>query len=178
MYVSRILTTPPKTFKTPLQQKTYGALEALSIPFERVETDEVITMEDCAKVDEVLQMEMVKTLFLCNRQKTAFYLYVTKGDARFRSADFSHALGISRVSFAPEDLMEPMLGTKLGATTVFSCLLDPQQRIHFVIDEAVLKQEWYGCSDGTTTCYLKLPTSAITEKLLPWAGHAFTVLSV
>lgn len=30
-----------------------------------------------------------------------------------------NALGASRVSFAPADLMEKMLGTKIGAATVF-----------------------------------------------------------
>lgn len=50
--VSEIKTTAPETFKTPLQEKVYHTLEELSIPYERVDTDEVITMEDCGAVDE------------------------------------------------------------------------------------------------------------------------------
>ena len=41
--------------------------------FERVDTDEAVTMEDCASINRKLQMDMVKTLFLCNRQQTSFY---------------------------------------------------------------------------------------------------------
>lgn len=48
----------------------------------------------------ILQLEMVKTLFLSNRQQTAFYLFITTGSKPFRSKDFSNTLGVSRVSFA------------------------------------------------------------------------------
>ena len=67
IFVSDIYTTAPTEFKTPLQQKAYEAMEKLDIPFERVDTDEAITMEDCIAIDEKLNMKMVKTLFLCNR---------------------------------------------------------------------------------------------------------------
>ncbi len=60
-------------------------------------------MNDYIVINQKLDMEMVKTLFLCNRQQTEFYMLVTKGDKPFRSKDFSHALGIARVSFAPAE---------------------------------------------------------------------------
>lgn len=72
-FVSDIYTTAPCQFETKLQEKTYLTLNLLSIPFERVNTDEAITMDDCVQIDEKLNMKMVKTLFLCNRQQTAFY---------------------------------------------------------------------------------------------------------
>lgn len=68
-----------------LQEKTYCALQDRHIPFERVDTDEAITMEDCVQINKVLDMKMVKTLFLCNRQQTAFYLFITTGDKPFKS---------------------------------------------------------------------------------------------
>lgn len=68
-YVSEVYTTSPEKFKNKLQEKVYKTLEKLSINFERVETDEVITMEDCIEINKKLNMQMVKTLFLCNRQK-------------------------------------------------------------------------------------------------------------
>ena len=97
-YISEIRNVAPTTFKTELQKTVYETLEKLNIPFERVDTDEAITMDDCVAINEKLDMKMVKTLFLCNRQQTDFYLFVTRGDKPFRSKDFSHALGIARVS--------------------------------------------------------------------------------
>lgn len=170
-YVSEIQTEAPHTFKNALQEKVYGALRELNIPFERVETDEAITMEDCAAIDEKLQMKMVKTLFLCNRQHTEYYLFITAGGKPFRSKEFSNALGVARLSFAPAEQMETMLGTKIGAATVFSALLDTQNKVRIVFDADVLKEEYYGCSDGVTTGFMKVRTQDIYTKFLPYTKH-------
>lgn len=178
IYVSEIKNSKPQKYKTDLQEKVYQTLAYLQIPYERVDTDEVITMEDCIAVNERLDMKMVKTLFLCNRQQTEFYLFVTCGDKPFRSKDFSTALKVSRVSFAPSELMETMLGTKIGAATVFSSLFDTESRVRIVFDKEVLAEEYYGCSDGTTTGYMKLKTEDIYQKFLEYTGHTPSVIEV
>lgn len=177
-YVSEIMTTAPKDYKTTLQASVYRILERLQIPYERVETDEAITMEDCVSINEKLDMKMVKTLFLCNRQQTAFYLFITCGDKPFRSKDFSTALNISRVSFAPAELLETMLGTKIGAATVFSALLDKEHKVQIVVDKDVIREEWYGCSDGTTTGYMKVRTEWIVNQFLKDTGHVPAIIEV
>ena len=154
-YISEIKLAAPETFVSSLQQKVYAKLAQLNIAFERVDTDEAITMDDCVAINQALDMEMVKTLFLCNRQQTEFYLFVTKGDKPFRSKEFSHALGISRVSFAPAELMLSMLGTPVGAATALSAVVAPSN-VSFVFDKDVVGQPSYGCSDGATTSYMKL----------------------
>ncbi|MGE7608218.1 YbaK/EbsC family protein [Peribacillus frigoritolerans] len=69
-------------------------------------------------------MKMVKTLFLSNSKKTEFYLFITTADKPFTAKNFSNALGISCVSFAPVELMEQILGEKIGAATVCGVLMD------------------------------------------------------
>ena len=69
-YISEIMTSEPQEYKNQLQKETYKALAQLKIPFERVDTDEAVTMDDCILIDQKLNMKMVKTLFLCNRKKT------------------------------------------------------------------------------------------------------------
>lgn len=176
-YVSDIKTTAPSDFGTPLREKVYHTLNELGIPFERVDTDEAITMEDCVQIDDKLQMKMVKTLFLCNRQQTDFYLFITSGSKPFRSKDFSTALGISRVSFAPAELMLEMLGTKIGAATVFSALLGTAQNVKIIFDKDVIHEEYYGCSDGITTGYMKIKTSDIL-KMLRHIGKDYEIIEV
>lgn len=178
LYVSEIQTTSPSVFQTALQQTIYETLEKLRIPFERVDTAEAVTMEDCAAINQKLHMKMVKTLFLCNRQQTAFYLFITVGDKPFRSKDFSSALNISRVSFAPVEKMEEMLGTKIGAATVLSALSDQEHAVQIVFDKDVLTEEWYGCSDGTTTGYMKIKTAEISGRFLEFTGHVPSVIEV
>ena len=178
IYVSEIQTIAPKTFKNELQSKVYSALSTLNVPFERVDTDEVITMEDCAAINEKLEMKMVKTLFLCNKQHNDFYLFITVGSKPFRSKDFSEALNVSRMSFAPIELMETMLGTKIGAATILSALLPTANRVKIIIDKDIINEEYYGCSDGTTTGYLKLKTNDVLHKILPFSDRDYSVISV
>lgn len=123
-------------------------------------------------------MKMVKTLFLCARHQRAFYLFVTAGDKPFHSSAFSAALDTARVSFAPAEKMRELLGTKTGAATVFSGLLESAKDVRFVLDRDVLREEFYGCSDGTTTGYLKLRTADVVEQLLPYLGHPATIIDL
>jgi Ala-tRNA(Pro) deacylase len=177
-YVSEIKTTAPEVFETPLRKMVYETLCRLHIPYERVDTDEAITMEDCVEIDRKLRMKMVKTLFLTNRQQTEFRLFITAGDKPFRAKDFAAAAKVSRQSFAPAEYMESMLGTKIGAATVFSALLPSAENVRIVIDRDVTREEWYGCSDGITTGYMKIRTDDILTRFLPAAGHKAEVIEV
>lgn len=176
--ISEPTTEAPSVYSTELQKKVYQTLSDMGISFLRVDTDEAITMDDCVLINEKLDMKMVKTLFVCNRQQTEFYLFVTCGDKPFRSKEFSHTLGISRVSFAPVELMRDMLQTEIGAATSLSAIIDTAADVHFIIDNDVLAEEYYGCSDGTTTSYLKLRTRDVIEQILPKAGHTPILITV
>ena len=177
-YVSEVKTEAPKVFESELQQKIYEIFADLDIHFERVDNDPAITMEDCVLINERLDMKTVKTLFLCNRQQTNFYLFVTLDGKPFVTKDFSSALGISRVSFATEELLFSMLGTKIGATTVLSSIIDTENKVRIIFDKEVLKNEWYGCTDSTTTSYMKLKTADVLEKYIPFTKHEITVIEV
>lgn len=177
-YISDIFNAAPTTFSTELQEEVYKALSHLKIPYERVETDTAISMEDCTLINQKLNMDMVKTLFLCNKKKTLFYLFITTGDKRFDTKKFSEELNISRVSFASEELFESLLGTKIGAATVFSTITDWDRTIQVIFDKDVTEQEWYGCSDGTNTGYMKIKTQDILNILLPYTKHKYKVIEI
>lgn len=177
-YISDVHSTAPAVYKTQLQKGVYQILEQLGIHFERVDTDEAITMEDCIFINKTLGMKMVKTIFLCNRKQSDFYLFITCGDKPFSSKGFSKALGVARVSFTPPETMEKMLGTKVGAATVFSAAVDTDQSVRIIFDREVVERQWYGCSDGTTTGYLKVSTDDIINRFLPFTKHELTIIEV
>ena len=60
--VSDIITTAPAEFKTEVQKKVYQTLEKLDIPFERIDTEDAITMEDCQAIDSKFGFKTVKTV--------------------------------------------------------------------------------------------------------------------
>lgn len=165
--VSEILTTPPSAFSSELQQKVYETFQSKGIPFERVDTDPGITMEDCQHIDAKIGVKIVKTIFLCNRQQTEFYLYVTTDDKPFVTRDFCGALGIPRVSFASADKLWELTGVLVGATTILSAILPQADKVHLVMDKNVAESEWYACTDGTATCFVKIKTQDLLNKYLP-----------
>lgn len=170
-YVSALMATPPTEFQTDTQRRIYQMLQQLHIDFQRADTDDGTTMEDCAYISEGLQCPVVKTILVCNRQQTQFYLFVTTAEKPFVTKDFCSALSISRVSFAPSDMLWQKLGTRIGATTLLSLINDPQHEIVTVIDNEVAAREWFACTDGTTTCFMKIRMADVMGKFLPYTGH-------
>ena len=165
-YVSAPIQTPPEQFQTTLQQLVYETFKAKGISFTRVDTDPGITMEDCQNIDAKIGVHIVKTIFLCNRQQTEFYLYVTSDDKPFVTRDFCGALGIPRVSFASADKLWELTGVRVGATTILSAVLPEAANVHLVMDAALSEAEWFACTDGTPTCFVKIRTRDLLDKYL------------
>ena len=165
-YVSEPLATPPVAFDTSLQQLIYETFASAHILFERVDTDPGITMEDCAHISARIGVNIVKTIFLCNRQQTEFYLYVTSHDKPFVTRDFCSALGIPRVSFASADKLWELTGVRVGATTILSAVWPACADVHLVMDASIASAEWFACTDGTPTCFVKLRTRDLLDQYL------------
>ena len=176
--VSQIYTTPPQNFRSNLHRMVYDTLKTLDLPFERVDCEEAITMEDCLAINLAFGVETVKTLLLSNRQETQFYLLIMPGDKPFRTKDFSHTLGVSRVSFATPEKLMALLGCKVGAATILGLLLDPECHIRLVIDKDVLSLKDYAGTDSTTTGYMKLSMADVTDKLIPHLKHTPDIISL
>lgn len=152
--------------------RVYDLLDSLGIEYSRADHDAAMTMEDCAEIDTILDVMMCKNLFLCNRQKTSFYLLLIPGDKPFRTKEFSSALGISRVSFADEEHMEDLLGLSPGAVTVLGLMNDTDGDVQLVIDRDVVKGEFIGCHPCVNTSSIKIKTNDILEKFLPSVKHS------
>lgn len=176
--ISDVISTVPEVFSNELQERAYKALGQLGVSFERVDNSPAASMEDCIAIGEKLGCEVVKNIFLCNRQQTVFYLFITRSDKPFSTKDFGKALEISRVSFAPAEKLMEMLGAEHGAATVFCLLMDPEHKVRFIIDKDVLDNlDYIGCPDGTLTCYMKVPKD-ILLKIPQLSGHTPTVIEV
>lgn len=176
VYVSEISITRPDEYGSELEKMTYEALTTLDIPFYQVATGEALTMEDCIDIDKRLGIEVVKTIFLCNQKKTQFYLYVTPADFKFVTKDFGKKLAIPRVSFASAELLKERLGVIPGAATIFGLLLDSEHEIQLVFDRRIAERDWYGCSSGSVTNYMKLATKDLLDKFLPYTGHKIRII--
>lgn len=147
-YVSEIKKGAPKEYVSPLQRLIYETLESRQIDYTRVESDPGITMDDCRNIDRAFGVDTVKTILLTNRQKNKFWLYVSHARKPFVTRDFGASLQIPRVSFADEQLMLEVLGTKHGAATPFGLLRPEAAEVSFVMDQDVADREKIVITDG------------------------------
>ena len=59
------------------EKRVYELLDRLGIAYERVDHEAAETMEACEEIDKFLAPAVIcKNLFLCNTQKTKFYLLI------------------------------------------------------------------------------------------------------
>ena len=149
--------------------RTYRLLDNLGIDFDRTDHPDrpATTMEVCAEVDAILGVKICKNLFLCNRQKTKFYLLVMPGDKPFKTKELSGQMGISRLSFADEGYMKELLDIRPGSVSVLGLMNDAEHRVQLVIDEDVLKEEYFGCHPCENTSSIRFKTADLIEKILP-----------
>lgn len=99
-------TTPSPIGREKKEIKTYELLEHLDIPYIRLDHEATATIEACEKVEKMFQISICKNLFLCNSQKTSFYLLMMPGDKKFKTSALSKQIGTARLSFADANDME------------------------------------------------------------------------
>ncbi|MCR5747571.1 MAG: prolyl-tRNA synthetase associated domain-containing protein, partial [Lachnospiraceae bacterium] len=88
---------------------------------------------------------MCKNLFLCNRQKTAYYLLMMPGDKKFKTKELSSQINSARLSFAGSEDMLKYLDIEPGAVSIMGLINDTDHKVQLLIDEDVLKGEYIGC---------------------------------
>ena len=135
MRVSQVYTAAPSEERCAVEMETFALLDRLGIPYTWVAHDMANTIEDCAAVDAALGISICKNLFLCNRQKTEFYLLAMPGDKLFQTKELSRQLGTARLSFAPPERMEELLGCAPGSASVLGMAYDKSHQVHLLMDQ-------------------------------------------
>ena len=156
----------------------FDLLAQLGIEYDRVSHDAAFNMELCAEVSRALDVTVCKNLFLCNRQKTSFYLLCMMPDKPFRTKDLSAQINSSRLSFAPEELLWELLHCTPGSATVLGLANDTENRVQLLIDREVYDAPCFSCHPCICTSTLRLKTADVLETLLPAIGHAPVIVDL
>ncbi len=133
-----------ETGRPAMEIHTYDILDKLHIPFLRIDHDALYTMKDCSYIDAMLGTEVCKNLFLCNSQKTSFYLLMMPGTKKFKTSVFSKQIGL---------------------------IHDTKHRVRLYMDKTIAESTYLGCHPCTNTASLRIKTQDIFEKFLPFTGH-------
>ena len=151
--------------------RVYDLLDKLGISYQRIDHEAANTMEACAAVDAALNATICKNLLLCNRQCTDFYLLMIPGDKGFKTSVLSKQIGSSRLSFAAPEYMERFLDITPGSVSVMGLMNDHENHVQLLIDEDVLKGEFFGCHPCINTSSLRIRIDDLMNKIIPAMGH-------
>ncbi|MCC8068122.1 MAG: prolyl-tRNA synthetase associated domain-containing protein [Clostridiales bacterium] len=156
----------------------YDILDKLQISYQRADHEAAMTIEDCKGVDELFEIEICKNLFLCNRQKTIFYLLMMPGKKKFSTKELCHQIQSPRLSFADESYMVEFLDIHPGSVSIMGLMNDRENRVQLLIDREVAESEYLGCHPCVNTSSLKLRTADVLEKFLPGVHHTYRVVDL
>ena len=158
--------------------RCYDLLDQLGVEYQRIDHEAAMTMEACAEIDKVLDATICKNLLLCNRQNTAFYLLMIPGDKVFKTSVLSKEIGSSRLSFAKPEFMEEYLDITPGSVSVLGLMNDHGHHVQLLMDEDVLKGEYFGCHPCINTSSLRIRTSDLMEKIIPAMDHPARIVTL
>ncbi len=156
--------------------RVYDFLDSLGISYQRTDHEAAESMNDCNRIDQILDVVICKNLFLCNRQKTDFYLLMMPGDKPFKTRELSAQIGSARLSFASAEDMERYLDILPGSVSVMGLMNDKENHVRLLVDEDVLKGEYVGCHPCVNTSSLKILSKDVFTVFLNAVHHDMTVV--
>lgn len=154
------------------EQRVYDLLDSLHINYQRVDHGPVMTIAACEEVDQTLGLPVCKNLFLCNRQKTSFYLLLLPGNKKFNAKALTGQQGLPKLSFANESYLEEFLDITPGSVSVMGLMNDCDGRVTLLIDKALLQDAYICCHPCINTSTLRFPMKDLLETVLPAVRHA------
>ena len=163
--------TERKINGTELENKVYDTLEKLNIKYERIDNDEVNTMEECIAINDTLNTEIRKSILLCNSKKTTFFLVVLPANKSLDTNLLAKKIGINKLSFASDDKMFELLGTTPGSLSIMGIIKDIDDYVQVILDKEIINSEYFGCNDTKNTTHLKIKTNDLINKFLPYTKH-------
>lgn len=141
----------------PIKEQVLTKLEALGIPCEVFQHAAAHTMEDCLALPYAApDVTFCKNILLCNRQQTAFYLYVTPPEKPFRTSVVSKLLGSSRLSFAPPACLMQMFGVSSGSLSPLALWFDGENKVTLALDKEIVQPgriAFHPCDNTATVIF-------------------------
>ena len=148
-------------------QKVYAALENMGISYEIVEHPPALTTEEADSYIVGKEGVRTKTLFLCNRKRTAFFLVIMDDRKQLDMKKLGGILEEKSISFcSPDRLMEKM-SLPAGVVSLFGLLNNEERDIKVYLDREMLSEKivTFHPNDNSQTAFIS------TEDMYKFLGE-------
>jgi len=125
-------------------------LEELGIEYRYYEHDFAKTMEDCEGIGADVGAKHFKNIYACDRDEINFFIIIIRADKKFKANEVSKKLGVSRLSFCTDEMLEENLGVVSGAVTPLALMNDKEHNTLLVVDKDILRDEMICCHPLTS----------------------------
>lgn len=164
--------------RSPAELRCYDILDSLGISYLRADHEQAMTIADCENIETLLGGSICKNLFLCNRNKTAYYLLLLSGHKPFQTKELAAQLGCGRLSFGSPDAMLELLGLTPGSVSLLGLIHDTSHQVRLLLDQSVAREEYLYCHPCANTSTLRLRMEDVMRHLLPHLGVTPTLVEL
>lgn len=168
----------PEEKRSDVEEKVYTTLDNLGIDFIRIDHPPAATINDCIEAEKHLDVHICKNIFLTNNKKNIYCLLLLRSDKKYNAGLVSKQIASSRLSFASDIELMQYLGVTPGSISILSLSNDTENNVTVAIDSDLLKNEFIGCHPCMNTSTLKIKTSDIMEKFLPYTEHKIRIIEI
>ncbi len=117
-----------------------AVLDRLGVAHKTVEHPPVFTVSEGEAIKAEMPGGHTKNLFLKDK-KGALILISALQSSEIPLKGLHRALGCGRLSFADADRLYEALGVRPGSVTAFAILNDPDRRVRFILDAALMAHD-------------------------------------
>lgn len=124
-----------------LKQRVYDELARLDIKYEVVNHPPAMTTEEADEFIEGLEGVRSKTMFMCDKKKRRFYLFIMDDVKRIDIKKIGELIGDKQIRFAPAECLKEVMNLEFGSVSPFGLIYDLDHAVKVYIDKEILTEK-------------------------------------
>ena len=140
-------------------------LKKLNIPFEIVEHEPALTIEQADNFIKGILGVRTKTMFLTNKKKTKFYLLIMDENKKIDISKFKETVNDKQIKIASEETLFKKIMLLPGIVSPFGLLNDKNKDIKVYIDKEIMNEKRMSFHPNTNTKTLFINTTDLFKFL-------------
>ena len=149
-------------------------LNTIGIQFKIVEHEPAYTTEEADKYIEGHDGVRTKTMFICNKKKTNYYMIIMDDSKRLDMNKFKEIASEKQMKMASEEALKEKLGIEPGMVSPFGLLNNDEKDVKIYMDKEIITEEimTFHPNDNTKTLFIT------TKDLFKYFGNIGYDLSI
>ena len=131
-------------------------LNIIGIQFKIIEHEPAYTTEEADKYIEGHDGVRTKTMFICNKKKTNYYMIIMDDSKRLDMNKFKEIVSEKQMKMASEEVLKEKLGVKPGMVSPFGLLNNDEKDVKIYMDKEIITEEimTFHPNDNTKTLFI------------------------